>query len=102
MGGVGRAITVNWMAMISFTSFQVDELLASLVSHNETIKVESEAVDLDIFLGPEQAWKLYRSLRQCLIEVELDHMGLTDEAKLAYGELEQWRAVVAAGVASGI
>lgn len=81
--------------MIHLSSVNIDELEASLVDHDETIKLESDVADLRIFLSPAQAWGLMKSLERCMRGVELDYMGLYDELKPIYAEIEEFRKVTA-------
>lgn len=68
------------------------EVLARLTNKHESIVLESKDDEIQIFLSPMEALDLFETLKGALENVELDHMGLTSRAALAYGKIEAMQA----------
>jgi len=58
--------------VIHFTSSEIKTIGAEVVDDNSTVVIRSNNLSMELFLAPSQAFNLYVSLRQALIDLHLD------------------------------
>jgi len=76
--------------MIHFTC---SDLTARLVDKKETIVIESDRYDLQIFIHRRDSFELFKALCACLADLDCDDFGFNPETQKACNQIKALREI---------